>query len=539
MGKTSVPVWLGATAGIGIALVLLLNRFLPLLHGADQGLAAAASVLLVTGILIVSALFRVAGYALVGFILFFGGLQRYVISLGIREPNALIPDLMESDLRELSGFVDPILLGAFAAILVIAYLIVNVLAVAVPRQIAGKIEQNRRPTVSVFAFGVMTVALAGMAVPKPRIEESTERIIQASMWPLVPIAQSLRVFKGYWTGEKQFAHLIDSVPSTADLPSSMVAHDEGLAVVFVFGESVRADHWGLNGYARDTTPRLSARTGLINFSDALSFGTYTQVSAVGMMTPTTFAQPQPRAGSFVDLFVKYGFETAAFIASRPTSIQLRLISEIKRQERKRGLAMELMPGIGAFLEQGGHANQFLFVYTEGNHFPYNRGYSPEFSVFRPDDHGRTNLNGQIDKLVNAYDNSVRYTDYFLDSIIEKLQNRRAIVIYMADHGDALGDEGHFIRGGTMQSPYLRKVPFFIWASDAYVRSEPEKMQWLRRHANMKVAQEHLFSTILGLSGIRSEVADPGLDLSSPQARPREYEVADGAPVSSRWHAARK
>jgi lipid A ethanolaminephosphotransferase len=111
-------------------------------------------------------------------------------------------------------------------------------------------------------------------------------------------------------------------------------------------------------------------------------------------------------------------------------------------------------------------------------------------------------------------------------------------VYAADHGDALGDEGNFIRGGSMKSPYLRQVPFVIWVSEAYERTEPEKVSWLRAHTDLKVAHENLFHTVLGLSGIQSALVDARLDLSSPQAVARAFEVRDGVPANSAFHVKR-
>jgi len=48
-------------------------------------------------------------------------------------------------------------------------------------------------------------------------------------------------------------------------------------LVLVVGETVRAQNWGLNGYARQTTPEL-AQTGVINFPDMHACGTSTEVS---------------------------------------------------------------------------------------------------------------------------------------------------------------------------------------------------------------------------------------------------------------------
>lgn len=523
---------------LSAALVLSLNRFLPLLDQEARWLAGAVSWLVVFATLALSALYRRAGYAVVAGVLAFGGLQRYVQSMGIREPNVLITDLLETDLRELAGFVDIKLFGIVVIGALTTWLTLRLLVLSFPHSLALSHERQRKRNAWIVVALIGTLAVGGLFVPKPKIEEAQERVFQAAGWPYIPFAQSLRIVKGYWFGEKQFAHLIDGLPAATAFPSTFEPHPEGLTVVFVFGESVRADHWGLNGYRRDTTPRLRAEHNVINFPDTLTFGTYTQVSAVGMMTPASFDHPMPQAGSFVDLFAEHGFDLGAFISSRPTSIQLRLIRPINEHVQERGLADLLLPKLRDFVSRPSNKNKFAFVYTEGNHFPYVRDYPPRFARFKPDDHGRADLPAEIEKLTNAYDNAVGYTDWFLSEIIDMLRSRRAILIYVADHGDALGDEGNFIRGGTFVSAYLRKVPFVIWVSDTFARSDPDKVRQLREHAAMKVSHEYLFSTVLGLAGIETGLATPELDLGSPSAQPRTHEASDGAPMNSPFHSKR-
>ncbi|HBC33290.1 MAG TPA: phosphoethanolamine transferase, partial [Marinobacter adhaerens] len=69
--------------------------------------------------------------------------------------------------------------------------------------------------------------------------------------------------------------------ATVSLPVSDRAKPN--LVVFVLGETARADHFGLNGYQRDTTPELSklARQSggtLVNFPRVSSCGTATALS---------------------------------------------------------------------------------------------------------------------------------------------------------------------------------------------------------------------------------------------------------------------
>ncbi|HVJ38539.1 MAG TPA: phosphoethanolamine transferase domain-containing protein, partial [Stenotrophomonas sp.] len=56
-------------------------------------------------------------------------------------------------------------------------------------------------------------------------------------------------------------------------------------LVIVLGEAARAQNWGLNGYARQTTPVLATVEGLVNFRDMHACGTSTEVSVPCMFSP--------------------------------------------------------------------------------------------------------------------------------------------------------------------------------------------------------------------------------------------------------------
>lgn len=533
---SSLPKYLILLALVAVGLVLWLNRFLSTSGGGGYTAAALASSTLITAvILLVCTIFRRIGTGVVAFLIVAAVLENYIINLGIKEPKFLLFELMDSNWQELSGFINLELVLWFLLLIAFSALLVRGLCAAMPARLQHAIRSMSRRNRAAALLILAALAAAGFLIKKPALEAPQEKFLQAALWPVLPNLQTFRVMKGYFSGEMQFAKRIRQAPRATEVESSFTPDPEGIVVVFVFGESVRADHWGLNGYSRNTTPQLAAAPGVINFPDTLSFGTYTQVSAVGMMTATSFRDPKPVGPSFVDFFHKHGFEAWAFNSSRPTSIQKHLTQAVEHKYLKRGEAMDLIPRIREAIPPDGSDNRFVFVYTEGNHFPYSRDYPQAFAEFTPDDHSRTHLATDVDKLINAYDNAVLYTDAFLAQLIGLLQHRRAVLVYASDHGDALGEGGKFIRGGTMLDQELRRVPFFVWVSPSYARTNPEIVATLRRNANLKVSHDNIFPTLMSLAGVASPIVDPRLDLTTRQARDRDYEVKDGPPVGSAFH----
>jgi lipid A ethanolaminephosphotransferase len=75
------------------------------------------------------------------------------------------------------------------------------------------------------------------------------------------------------------------------------------------------------------------------------------------------------------------------------------------------------------------------------------------------------------ELVNAYDNTILYTDYLVHSVIETLKNefpdRRSCVIFISDHGESLGEDGNYMHGlpKDMAPACQLEIPFIVWTSD--------------------------------------------------------------------------
>ena len=78
--------------------------------------------------------------------------------------------------------------------------------------------------------------------------------------------------------------------------------------------------------------------------------------------------------------------------------------------------------------------QLIVVHLRGSHFDYAKRYPIDFAAFKPDaDCDERNCT------INAYDNSILFTDYLLSRFIEDIKGREALLFYMADHGASLGE----------------------------------------------------------------------------------------------------
>lgn len=329
-------------------------------------------------------------------------------------------------------------------------------------------------------------------------------------------------------------------------------------VVLVLGETSRYDHWQVNGYARETSPRMAKRE-LVSFDSCFSVANLTTVSVPFILSRATPTHQELylQEKSVVDAFHEAGYETS-WIADQSFNnhFLLRIAESCDHTHyfmpRNHELLLDTV--LLAPIKERTHPNppykggsekpQMMVVHSLGCHFKYSQRYPDEFQHFVPDMKGMRigalipdfdsisegiRLNNQRNSpalvknvqnvLVNSYDNAIRYTDYFLDSLIEILEEsgRPAVMVYVGDHGENLmDDERHMLLHGTYAgSVWEYHVPLFVWMSEEYKAMYPDKMTTLRRNKGKKMTTMYLFHSLLHLGGIRYRHIDLNRCIDSP------------------------
>ena len=302
-------------------------------------------------------------------------------------------------------------------------------------------------------------------------------------------------------------------------------------VVLVVGETARAANWGLNGYARQTTPRL-AQLPVLNFPDTTACGTSTEVSL-----PCMFA---PVGRRNYDEATIRGSETLLHVLARGgVALHWRdnqsgckgVCDGLPAEQVTPALAPGLCQGNRCWDEglliglderlQGARGTQFLVLHMLGNHGPsYYRRYPPAFERFTPvcrnDELGRCSK----EEIVNAYDNAILYTDHVLSLLIAKLDQYASSVdsalLFVSDHGESLGEKGLYLHG----MPYAiapgeqTQVPMVMWWSAGFGDSTALDRACMQRRAAQPAAHDHLFHTLLGLLDVKTALYEAPFDLSA-------------------------
>ena len=303
------------------------------------------------------------------------------------------------------------------------------------------------------------------------------------------------------------------------------AHRE--LVIMVVGETVRADHWGLNGYVRDTTPKLRA-AGVVNFPDFWSCGTSTAISVPCMFSnlghrsfdrDTAVATDNAldvlaRAG--VNVLWRDNNSSSKGVADRVTYQDFRT-PEInpmceEGECRDEGMLHELQDWID---QQKG--DMLIVLHQMGNHGPaYYKRYPRMFERFTPACTTSDLGSCSAEEVSNAYDNAILYTDDFLSKVIGLLKantaNFETAMFYVSDHGESLGEYGLYLHG----TPYAlapdaqRHVPAVLWLGDS-IKADIVTSS-LPDRSRRRWSHDNVFTTLLGFFEVRSGSYRADLDI---------------------------
>ncbi|MDI3360367.1 kdo(2)-lipid A phosphoethanolamine 7''-transferase [Lelliottia sp. V89_10] len=291
-------------------------------------------------------------------------------------------------------------------------------------------------------------------------------------------------------------------------------------VVFIIGETTRWDHMGILGYDRDTTPKLAQEKNLVAYR-GYSCDTATKLSLRCMFVREGGADDNPQRtlkeqnvfsvlhqlGFSADL---YAMQSEMWFYSNTMAKNIAYREQIGAEPRNRGKSVDdmlLIDEMKGSLSNNQDGKHMIILHTKGSHFNYTQRYPRSFAKWTPECVG-VDKDCTKEQLINSYDNSVMYVDHFIESVIDQVRDKKAIVFYAADHGESINDFEHL--HGTprkMAPPEQFRVPMMVWMSDKYLENpDKEKMfQQLKKEAAMKVPRRHveLYDTIMGCLGYTS------------------------------------
>lgn len=390
------------------------------------------------------------------------------------------------------------------------------------RPIAQKVLWNLAvilPCLAIFAAAALANVRTFAATTRQH------RDLVATLNPVMPIASTVRYLKASGA-EKNI--VVQPLGTDAHVIAPAVSGKPRVTII-VAGETARADDFSLGGYSRLTNPELSHQD-ISYFSDTTSCGTATAVSLPCMFSVYTRGEYTHEKGleteNLIDVLTHAGIKAEWWdnnTGSKAIANRIAYTSFSDRNDPRFCIDHEcrddvLLDGLDAWLD-GVKGDSVLVLHQIGSHGPsYFQRYPDAFRRFTPDCRTSELGNCSRDEIVNAYDNTVLYTDHVLSTIIDKLKSREdrmaGSMIYMSDHGESLGEHGLYLHG----APYFiapsqqTHIPFVLWLGrEAKARIEPSCVA-----AKTIEPQSHdnLFHTVLGMMNVATRVYDPALDVLS-------------------------
>ena len=298
------------------------------------------------------------------------------------------------------------------------------------------------------------------------------------------------------------------------LPDGKICDEEKTVVVLVIGESARKANFQLYGYERNTNPLLSKQDGLKVY-EATSCATYTTAGTKAILEPQD-------SGDLYELLPNYAFRTGVDVSWRssnwgepPIHIDEYLTNE-ELGEKYPGENIYydsiLLKGLRERIESSPKNKVLIVLHTSTSHGPkYADKYPQKFEVYKPVAKNVEEGQKNVGLLVNAYDNTILYTDYLLDSLINMLRSMtdwHSAMIFISDHGESLGENKMFMHGLPMKlAPKVQyEIPFLVWTSDHFRDYKADK------ELPAVLEQHYVFHSVLNLLSVDSPAYNKDYDI---------------------------
>ncbi|TLD88501.1 phosphoethanolamine transferase [Helicobacter sp. MIT 03-1614] len=310
---------------------------------------------------------------------------------------------------------------------------------------------------------------------------------------------------------------------------TLIAKDATLAkeippqiVVFVIGESARSANFALNGYVKPTNPYTNTLN-VISFKEFYSCGVITAISVPCMLTNYTQETYTNRnlslyINNILDIAQSVGYEVwylgnngGKCVGGCDRNIKHTIIYPTD------SLDSVMLPDIKNIIANAHkmRQNTFIVVHQYGSHgASYSKRYPPDWTRFTPVCEEKELSKCTYEEIINAYDNSLVYSDWILAQMIENLQkvdDMRSMLWYVSDHGESLGELGQYMHGGlgyTLAPKYQKHIPSIMWFSTGW-ENAPAKA---RERINHHLSHDYVFHTLLHILGIHTQDYQQALDI---------------------------
>ncbi|BFK47517.1 lipid A phosphoethanolamine transferase [Alistipes sp.] len=398
------------------------------------------------------------------------------------------------------------------------------------REIGHKRYITRTARMNIGLTGAALFAVGLLALwPAYRVSEE-RHVLRDEIFPLnimYNLGLSGSEFRKSYNFHKTSGGFTYEAERTAEAPGREV-------YVYIIGEAARAMNWQLYGYERETNPLLSRVGDLVVFRDVLtqSNTTHKSVPLILSSVATDEHEELYRRKGLPALFNEAGFDTWFISNQSPQGAMIDHLAHDAKHViyiRSPRHDTQLLDEMRKVLERSTSQKLLFVLHCYGSHFSYHQRYPREFAHFQPDNDVAI-ARQHRPMLVNAYDNSIRYTDYFLAQTIgylRSLKGTSSALLYCADHGEDLIDDDRerFLHASPTTTAYQLYVASLAWFSEDYRKHFPEKAAAAEANETAPATTHALFHTMADMASIRGRFLTTKVSLVSPdfdRTAPRRY-----------------
>jgi len=522
-------------AALGVAVFLASAGNLRLWKALTMEATAVSWPVVACGFLVVVAVFNLLLQAVAlpwlfkpvaGALLVFSAVTSYfMLDYGVLIDVGMVRNTLQTDAAEAGDLVTLRCIGFVALLGVLPALLVAFTCI---RYAPARSELMLRAKVVAVALAVGALA-AWPAYGELSIVVRENRALKYMTNPVCPILALVKYARTEGAAQSVTLQRIAADARRAVVAGGAAsgAPDKRRVVVFVLGETAKASHFSLNGYTRDTNPELAAR-GVLNFPQVMSCGTSTAESVPCMFSSLGRKKYErgeaPGRENLLDVLQQVGIS----VLWRDNNSGCKGVCERVPFESVNGpeslrqgdeyLDEALLTGLQEHLARTA-GDLFIVLHQKGSHGPaYFKRSPPAFKRFLPECSLTELQDCPRDELVNAYDNTILYTDHVLGLMIDFLAAQSAdsqvAMLYVSDHGESLGENGIYLHGFPywLAPDEQKHVPMVFWASPDFLAGQGLQHSDLIALAARDYSHDNVFHTVLGLFGIEASVYEPALDI---------------------------
>lgn len=317
--------------------------------------------------------------------------------------------------------------------------------------------------------------------------------------------------------------------------SPQLLTNEKQLTILVVGETARAQNFSLNGYKKPTND-FTSKLNVTSFKAVTSCGTATAISVPCMFSRLNHDNYDKRIAAnqqnVLDVVKAAGLSVTWLdnnssckgVCERITSIKVDPTQNSDLCDGEYCYDEIMIDYLDSIISQMHSDNKLIVLHMIGSHGPtYYKRYPANHAVFLPHCNRSDIQNCTKEELLNTYDNTIRYTDYVLSLLINRLNSisnqsdTNTQLLYVSDHGESLGENGVYLHG----FPYAlapedqTHIPMIYWNSQGLEQPEQTCIKALE---NKRLSHDELFDSLLGLVKVKSKIYQQNHDVFSSCAR---------------------